>query len=1057
MFLDLVSDELNLRWAWDKVRNASLPGDIWIDEVALSRFELDLENNLRAIAKKLKSGNYHFSPLRPMAFPKSRDRDGNPRVRQYFHVSVADQVAWVSVVNIVGPHVDSTMASWNYGYRLHRNVWIDVDDEGRKKLRIGRYRNSSGHIYAPFRRGWPRFRRHVYLTVRAMAPETSALPNHYEDFEHEEDRQEFEHQQDLPRDLRCPYVFREYWSSAPAGEIYWCSIDLERFYPSLNLDTIRHNIVSCLPESDRIAADRLLSSMLTFPLDLEGWTDEDLLAVELTSGSSRFNHVPTGLFVAGFLANSALLRVDSEVSAAAEEAHIAHFRYVDDHIVLSRNFDALESWIASYQKLLDRHLTGASISPEKTEPELLGKYLSAKKSASAVNTVKEQEDAARKACRLDPDFPTPLMTKTLALVSAIARTDFELLDSTELAAIVDQLEHLLLAELPEEEIPTKTRLSFAASRLAVLAEHFLGTCDPVEGEEAAAEAISKGQADLAGTPVHRSSPTVSVSGSNRAAATSNRVFHLLRKVLRDRPDRTRLWTRAVLLCRETGVQGLRRIVSDIGDLRSSGQGLSAHYLFANTLSVVAASLVQAAEAVIDSDEPYWRRVSAANFLKDVAATHRHMGVSSDSPWYVRKSYQQYVFAMYCVERILRKPLASIADRLPREAVQQGADLLTSSDQETSAGLLWWVGRMTLGSLNSRAPEWLVEIAGNVVREDSAEFLGKFWRYFPYDVPESLLPRLSTFSALAEEDAVPWWVDALRYRPESNAFSQLGDGSAYVAASRILSADPSSTISLYEWASECGRLVQIDPSDPRVSEWTALEISRQVAGFFPDYMPLEQSALFSGTSSTARGRGIHPQNFRIPRTWVTAPIESWTEWGNRVKDTGVQIVAESDRIYDKRYEPLVDSAFRAEINPVRGLGLILYSLLRRTFEFPAAWNGPGQATVLRSLRALLLKDITCSTHTLGLLQSCLLARAAENLTIKREIFVSFLLDEDMTYDPYTILNPASFGRIASICQIELKRHQLSTLNNRARQLTPVSLQLLTKPNWASLFGNTGNSA
>ncbi len=42
-FLDDVTDQLNLRWAWEKVRRASTPGDVWIDEIELAGFEVQLE------------------------------------------------------------------------------------------------------------------------------------------------------------------------------------------------------------------------------------------------------------------------------------------------------------------------------------------------------------------------------------------------------------------------------------------------------------------------------------------------------------------------------------------------------------------------------------------------------------------------------------------------------------------------------------------------------------------------------------------------------------------------------------------------------------------------------------------------------------------------------------------------------------------------------------------------------------------------------------------------------------------------------------------------------
>lgn len=108
-FVDEMSDQLNLRWAWDKVRREATPGDIWFDEVELAAFDIELEKNLRGIAAELRTGRYRMKAIRPLPFPKHPDKDGNPRVRQAFQVAVRDQVAWTALVNIVGPHVDSVV------------------------------------------------------------------------------------------------------------------------------------------------------------------------------------------------------------------------------------------------------------------------------------------------------------------------------------------------------------------------------------------------------------------------------------------------------------------------------------------------------------------------------------------------------------------------------------------------------------------------------------------------------------------------------------------------------------------------------------------------------------------------------------------------------------------------------------------------------------------------------------------------------------------------------------------------------------------------------------
>ena len=218
-----------------------------------------------------------------------------------------------------------------------------------------------------------------------------------------------------------------------------------------------------------------------------------------------------------------------------------------------------------------------------------------------VNGTEKTLQALRKhaedACSLDPQFPSPLMTKTLALVSAIARTDFNLLELSELAALTNQLEHLVLVDIPEEEIPQKTRLSFAATRLTRLVECRLATSTPPselrfhqdrlqpelplkEAEDAKFRGFDGDVAQLIRSEVER-------------------VFQLFRKVLRKRFDSLRLSTRAIQMCRSTGVDGLLDLISDIdhvrhGDSVQKGNPLAADYLLANALSTLATEALIAA-------------------------------------------------------------------------------------------------------------------------------------------------------------------------------------------------------------------------------------------------------------------------------------------------------------------------------------------------------------------------------------------------------------------------------------------------------------------------------
>lgn len=449
-FLDAVTDQLNLRWAWEKVRNQAQPGDIWFDQIELAGFELELEQNLKGIAQEVNKGTYRLTPLKPIPFPKPRDKEGKLRIRQTFQVAVRDQVAWTAVVNVVGPYVDIRMPVWSYGNRLYRTIWIE-DDKGIKHRKIGRYRHASGQLYLPFRQSWPVFRRHVYLTTRAMANSHEHLPE-----PDERDKEELELQERLPAEHRCPFIDPKYWEDKrPSQEIqklYWCCIDIEKFYPSLKLEIVRKNIVEQLPDGWKQEANKLIESMMQFKLDLRAWNNkEELREIGLNASRKTFSHIPTGLYVAGFLANAGLLKVDQTVGTRLREHNIAHLKFVDDHIILGYSLDDILHWVSIYITILNEERTGTRINLEKVTPEALAELLAKRKNTVSKRKLSLLLDNAEKACELDPQFPSPLMTKTITLVSGIARTDFNLLDANELATLTDQLEHLLLVDLPRRD------------------------------------------------------------------------------------------------------------------------------------------------------------------------------------------------------------------------------------------------------------------------------------------------------------------------------------------------------------------------------------------------------------------------------------------------------------------------------------------------------------------------------------------------------------------------------------------------------------------------------
>jgi hypothetical protein len=1073
-FLEDVTDQLNLRWAWEKVRRASTPGDVWIDEIELAGFEVQLERNLHSIAAEIRKGRYRIRPLRPMAFPKNPNKDGEQQVRQYFNVAVRDQVAWTAVVNVIGPHLDPLMPAWSYGNRLFRSIWVD-EDNGIHRRKIGRYRHSTGRIYLSFGQSWPVFRRHVFLATSAM---TAKAGNSSSSQMTDEDAEELSLQEQLKAEQRCPFVRKEYWNerepAAGKESLYWCSVDLEKFYPSLRLGVIHQNIVERLPADYKSEAQRLLDSMLRFGVDTAGWAPEELEAIGLKPRQRAFKGIPTGLFVAGFLANVGLLKLDLEVAERLKSRNVAHFRFVDDHVVLAYSFEDLVSWIDEYLALLAASETGAKVNPDKMQPEELARFFSSRRKSR--KRLKTDTDAAMKACKLNPQFPTPLMTKTLALVSAIARTDFNLLEETELVALTDQLEHMLLVELPEAEIPEKTRLSFAATRLMRLAECRLSNNARSAELACRREALDAELADH-DLPPERRGVLEAESKENQRLSKSQReeldrevgrAFGLLRKVLQERPDRVRLWTRAIQMCRQTGVQGLKDILEDIHKGEHEQQAmettLAAEYLMGNTLALLGSEAVIAARIVSDPEVAEWRSKAATEFLKDISTAPIKEPTTSGRRWFLKTSWEQFCFGLFCADLILKSSRPDengYECRLPDKFVGIGEKQLgDQNDAKSAVSRAWWAARLSLRDLSSRAESWVVEIGRRLPSTSESHAL---WRFFPFDVPRDVLRDMRDDRDHTKHlsQMAGWWYDALSTQPETATSNSHGSKNRDVvrAVKNVKSASNTRFVSLEEWCKEVQAMSERDTADPRTGEWSALEIVRQIGILVSNNQEFGISYVSKAVAGGPSPICLHPANFRVPREWLATKVPTWAEWVSLMRPNSsavhVDIVPQELRIADSRYTPISgpENTLFESINQVRGLGLLLYGLLRRNFELPCVWNGPGHRDVLSMLPRLLLQRMTCSSWTLGIMQACLQSRAMENLFFRAKPALAVQLDDDSLHDPIPLRTPEEVCTVIKKCQAILERNQLSTINHRARQLTPISIRQLSQPNWVKDFGDS----
>ena len=450
--MDQVTSLENMMLAWRKLERAFNYGDVWYDELLIAEFKMNLVENLRELSVSILNGEYTMFSIRPIPFPKGgRDENDELKVRQSFFIDFRDQLVWMAVCNVIGHIFDRQMPAWSYGNRLYVSMWQEKDENGQKVWKVGNYRNTSRNFYRKWTQSWPLMRRRITASLKMMA----GLKKD------EFDNNELQTQQDntalteSQKYLQLAYLEDGYFEkrNTPLSQLYWAGIDLTKFYQQVKLNKVK----DCEFEVDY--AD----------YDYEGG-DEDLKTMQL-EGRPQFEGLPTGLIVAGFLANIYMLEIDAEVNKHLEaNRDVIHFRYVDDHVIIATSPQVLFDWTGWYQKLL--HQYGLEVNIEKLAPDGIAKVLEGKEQDQGGVFIADYEDvflpAMDEFSAIDPFFPTPLMTQTLQKVSQLQGMNLNMLSAKEFAIVFSELQSLLVADLSEQEIKKSTRISFACTMLSRL-------------------------------------------------------------------------------------------------------------------------------------------------------------------------------------------------------------------------------------------------------------------------------------------------------------------------------------------------------------------------------------------------------------------------------------------------------------------------------------------------------------------------------------------------------------------------------------------------------------
>lgn len=558
----------NLHWAWTKAKAFFSKNEYWYDQIAISNFSANYENELKQIQDDIMENKYKLKSIRPIFFPKGLDEKGKPRNRQMFLIHVRDQIVWLAVMNIIGKYYDKQMPFWSYGNRLYISMFPDgYTQTGKIKWGYGNYRNTTTNTYRNFQQSWPRFRKDIHLISKIMPKKEIPLEL--------VEKEDIENNISLKELHKVKYKEKTYWSKNKTDKLYWASIDLTKFFPKANIETIKKNFLEFAYEikeeyTDFSSLQELVDNLLSFEVNFDELpaTKEDYKVIAL---DTEFTGIPTALFSAGFLSNIAMLKVDKVSQDVLEKRkNIAHFRFVDDHTFLSTDSDALLNWIEEYEKILNDYFTDSNNNPcmeinhNKTVPPECAIYIAKKKgelekleidfSRYKEKSLEEIKESTESKMAIDPLYPSTLMNHTLEKMSMINNTPFDLLDSDEGSRVINDLEHLLVADFSEEEIRADTRMAFASSRLAQYTSRKDHDFTSIYLKKSELIRYQKNK-DKVNTIEDRLKFELEKKKEEleiKILQERKKVFNLLIYTIRSHPDKLSLWKNTILFCEKNG-------------------------------------------------------------------------------------------------------------------------------------------------------------------------------------------------------------------------------------------------------------------------------------------------------------------------------------------------------------------------------------------------------------------------------------------------------------------------------------------------------------------------
>ncbi len=1084
----LLTSPQNLYWAWLKYQRYMQSVHTWIDDYRLSCFEANLQAELDAIARQFKRLTYRTEPIRPLPLPSHAGRN-NAQAGLIYDISVRDQVAWIAFLNVIGPGLDAQMPPWSYGGRLHKSTW-DERKNGTVITRNGGYRHSSGRLYRNSLAAWSLYQRHIFLTDRAMAgllvPEDLEAP----------ERSVFEREHYVSDSQRLPYLQAHYRPPGKNNKIYMAQLSFETCISRGNLTAVADNL-SAYSTEFQPQIHQLAAQLLQFKIDRQYWKSNPPAGDGSGTEKGALTTIPAGLAVSDFLQNVALMTVEQAITKRLiapgsvpapdiREKTIAHFRFGVDHCFLSRDFSSLVNWIKEYQALLDDHGCGTTPDWKSIEPQSLFGYQK-HTIQPGIPDEKARQQATQDAL-LDNTNPLPVITRTLRMLTSIKDLNFDLLEQREKALYIDKMENLLLGRtsgiadsyyfqidsiarklawsVPQEVLGNQANLCPIERRLFKTKKHEASLCKRLQElrkdtDEAVATHKSLQQLQERIKRLEKEHQQLSSANTRKQRKRQMQIFLMLLRALRNHQEKLNLWVYLLEYCRFSGHTDLTLIHNELEQL-SRRDPAGAGHIRALICRLMANQAVQCAVNMSKKDHLIYRRQAAYAYLQtllrqpvtlpeDVAPTLYEQNALNlmqcgfgSALLYLQEAENELITDS---DFRLMQRLAAKCEAIDWSASPKKWAAQTSVPLSVWA---WWAEtRLNAPMKSDPGPVWKAAVSKLKIDEPCTCPL--LFRY-PHNVTrkvktETIIEACLAKDAFTKKDRTGWLYDLLegtdpvqyKYKRgpaitpnEETILRVMGKGCN------------DSWISLEKWAFWSRQKYKENLYDPRVTEWTALELADQIA---------EKVKTF-GQGDESNDYPLHPLNILVPEKWTRErkTVLTWDYWRDQIREEPFLLrLGRSDRVNDYRYRFDLSEIAKAtpEIAMIRGFGLLLLGLVTHSFDWPATWNVRGHEWQYFPLVRAGMRNTPFSSWTHAILEACLLPRQLETALTGPSLSAEY--DDDTALDPPQIMNLNMFQSYVRKARQVLEKYQLTLQHRIPRQLVPVQLAHFTRPDWTTDIG------